>query len=68
MLKPQDGPTRELVSLDGLYAFRVDAANEGLRGRWQDAPLETPLEMAVPASYNDVFADASVRSHVGWVW
>ncbi|MGY3565530.1 beta-glucuronidase [Sinomonas sp. RB5] len=68
MLKPQDGPTRELVSLDGLYAFAVDSSGVGVRERWQDAPLATPLEMAVPASYNDVFADPAIRSHVGRVW
>jgi beta-glucuronidase len=26
------------------------------------------LEAAVPASYNDLFADAAIRDHVGWVW
>ncbi|GAA2196310.1 beta-glucuronidase [Sinomonas flava] len=68
MLKPQNGPTRELVTLDGLFAFRVDSENVGLRDGWQSSPLDTALEMAVPASYNDVFAEKSVRNHVGWVW
>jgi beta-glucuronidase len=68
MLKPQNGPTRELVTLDGLYAFKVDTENVGLRDGWQEAPLATTLEMGVPASYNDVFADSAIRSHVGWVW
>ena len=31
-------------------------------------PLETGLEMGVPASYNDVFPDKAVRDHVGYVW
>ena len=57
MLRPQNSPTRELVSLDGLYAFKVDAGNTGLRDGWPAAALETALEMGVPASYNDVFAD-----------
>ncbi|GAB4098053.1 beta-glucuronidase [Sinomonas halotolerans] len=68
MLKPQNGPTRELVNLDGLYAFKVDSANSGLAEGWQNARLETSLEMGVPASYNDVFADQEIRDHVGWVW
>ncbi|WP_369046249.1 beta-glucuronidase [Sinomonas sp. P10A9] len=68
MLKPQNGPTRELVSLDGLFAFKVDSDNAGLREGWQNARLDTALEMAVPASYNDVFADKAIRDHVGWVW
>ena len=32
------------------------------------APLETPLEAAVPASYNDLFTDQRIREHVGWAW
>ncbi|WP_422933124.1 beta-glucuronidase [Sinomonas sp. P47F7] len=68
MLKPQNSPTRELVSLDGLYRFKVDAAGSGFREGWQNARLDTDLEMGVPASYNDVFADKAIRDHVGWVW
>ncbi|WP_415853850.1 beta-glucuronidase [Sinomonas sp. G460-2] len=68
MLKPQNSPTRELVSLDGLYRFKVDAAGSGFREGWQNARLDADLEMGVPASYNDVFADKAIRDHVGWVW
>jgi beta-glucuronidase len=68
MLKPQDSPTRELVNLDGLYRFKVDTDRAGLRDGWQNQRLDTELEMGVPASYNDVFADKAIREHVGWVW
>jgi beta-glucuronidase len=68
MLKPQNSPTRELVNLDGLYRFTVDLERAGLRDRWYDRPLDTQLEMGVPGSYNDVFADPSIRDHVGYVW
>jgi beta-glucuronidase len=68
MLKPQNGPTRELVNLDGLYSFKVDFESSGLREGWQDRRLDTELEMGVPGSYNDVFADKAVREHVGHVW
>jgi beta-glucuronidase len=65
MLKPLSTPTRELVNLDGLWRFAIDA-------RVGDAPwtaaLETPLEAAVPASYNDQFTDAAIRDHVGWAY
>lgn len=65
MLKPQTSPTRELVSLDGLWMFALDSAEtpEPWRG-----PLQTELEAPVPSSYNDVFADLAIRDHVGWVW
>src|SRR5688500_11043773 len=65
MLKPQTSPTRELVNLDGLWKFAVDPGTP--HTLWQ-APLDTTLEAAVPASYNDLFADSAIRDHVGWVW
>lgn len=68
MLRPQDGPTRERVRLDGLYRFKVDFERRGLIENWQNCRLDTDLEMGVPGSYNDVFASQEVRGHVGWVW
>ena len=68
MLKPQTSPTRELVNLDGLWSFAVDTAGTGVTDRWFAAPLQTSLEAAVPASYNDLFTDAAIRNHVGWVY
>lgn len=68
MLKPQNSPTRELINLDGLYRFRVDHEQAGIRDGWQNATLHTTLEMGVPASYNDVFTDPAIREHVGYVW
>ncbi|MEU1799734.1 beta-glucuronidase [Streptomyces sp. NPDC019937] len=65
MLKPRATATRDLVNLDGLWRFAVetDATSEPWRGR-----LPGTLDVAVPASYNDLFADPAVRDHVGRVW
>ena len=68
MLRPQDGPTRETKRLDGLWAFRLDAAGQGRGAGWWRGPLADAREVPVPASYNDVFADAEVRDHVGDAW
>ncbi|WCI07579.1 hypothetical protein PJ267_11890 [Arthrobacter sp. OVS8] len=68
MLKPQANETREIVNLDGLYRFKVDFDRSGHREEWFKAPLASPLEMGVPASYNDVFPDRAIRDHVGYVW
>ncbi|MFZ0708646.1 MAG: sugar-binding domain-containing protein [Terrimicrobiaceae bacterium] len=68
MLKPQDSPTRETITLDGLFRFKVDFDRVGLTENWQNAPLDTDLEIAVPASFNDFFADEKIRNHVGYVW
>lgn len=68
MLKPQNSPTRELINLDGLYAFKVDFDRAGHQDQWFAGKLDTDLEMGVPGSYNDVFADQKIRDHVGYVW
>jgi len=68
MLKPQATATRELLNLDGIWDFRVDFANEGFEKNWAGSKLNTNLDIAVPSSYNDLFTDAAIREHVGWVW
>lgn len=65
MLKPTPTPTRELVNLDGVWRFAIDTR---LGEQPWASRLETPLEAAVPASYNDLFTDAEIRDHVGWVY
>ena len=68
MLRPQDTATRERKSLTGLWQFALDGAGEGRSAEWFKRPLANAREMAVPASFNDVAADAAVRDHVGDVW
>ncbi|WP_062077185.1 beta-glucuronidase [Demequina globuliformis] len=65
MLKPVATATREAIKLDGLWDF--DIAREGVERPWTGA-LNSGLEAAVPASYNDQFIDPAIRDHVGWVW
>ena len=65
MLKPKMTPTRELVSLDGLWAFDIDRGSG--TNAWTST-LDSGLEAAVPASYNDLFVDPCIRDHVGWAW
>ncbi|MCP4749729.1 MAG: beta-glucuronidase [Proteobacteria bacterium] len=68
MLYPRESETRELKDLSGLWKFKVDFDNEGRSKEWFKRPLEDSIEMAVPASYNDIVQDAAVRDHVGDVW
>src|SRR4051812_20460373 len=68
MLRPQDGPTRERKNLNGLWRFRLDPAGEGRAAGWWRSPLADARDMPVPASYNDIPADAAVRDHVGDAW
>ncbi|WP_461172739.1 beta-glucuronidase [Arthrobacter sp. Z1-9] len=65
MLKPQPNATRDLVTLDGLWRFATDTMTDS--APWRSA-LPGMLEAAVPASYNDLFVDRTIRDHVGLVW
>jgi beta-glucuronidase len=68
MLGPRETATRERKSLDGLWRFSLDADGRGRREGWWQGPLVDAREIPVPASFNDVFASAEVRNHVGDVW
>jgi beta-glucuronidase len=68
MLRPQDTSTRERKNLGGLWQFALDPNEEGRAARWFAGPLPEAREMAVPASFNDIAADAAVRDYFGDVW
>jgi beta-glucuronidase len=68
MLRPQDSPTRERKSLNGLWSFRLDPAGRGRIESWWTAPLAEARQMPVPASFNDIVPDITVRDHVGDAW
>lgn len=68
MLRPQDTSTRERKNLDGIWSFRLDAESVGRAKSWYAAPLTDAGDMAVPASFNDVSADASVKDYFGDIW
>ena len=68
MLSPRQSPTRERISLDGLWRFAFDLDGTGRAERWWRGPLPGDLEMPVPASFNDVVPTRDARDHVGDVW
>jgi beta-glucuronidase len=68
VLRPQDNTTRERKNLDGLWRFTLDEHGDGREQAWYSARLPAAREMAVPASYNDIAADAAIRDHVGHAW
>ncbi len=68
MLAPRDTPTRQRKSLDGLWRFALDDGDAGRQERWSRGLPADAREIPVPASYNDLFADAGVRDHVGDAW
>jgi len=68
MLKPQENKSRMLKCLNGLWQFVLDLSGEGRNARWWAASLPHARAIAVPASYNDLYADIKVRDHVGDAW
>ena len=68
MLRPRDTSTRERKNLNGLWQFALDQAGEGRSDQWFARPLPGAREMAVPASFNDIAADAAVRDYFGDIW
>ena len=46
----------------------MDPEGEGRSARWFSRSLPDSRQMAVPASFNDIAADAAVRDYFGDVW
>ena len=68
LLLPQESESREVKSLDGLWSFKPDPGDGAARG-WAKAGLPSDhTMMPVPASYNDLTQDQSLRDLVGVVW
>ncbi|MDA5490020.1 beta-glucuronidase [Yersinia kristensenii] len=68
MLRPVENRAREIKTLDGLWSFVVDTHNKGLSEQWWRESLAGSRAIAVPGSFNEQFADADIRQHVGNVW
>ncbi len=68
MLRPQDNAVRERKSLNGIWDFRLDPTGDGRHDRWFAGTLTQARPMPVPASFNDIAADAAVRDYFGDIW
>ncbi|ELZ5941247.1 beta-glucuronidase [Providencia vermicola] len=68
MLRPIETSTREIKKLDGLWSFCLDTADLGITAQWWKFPLPDHRTIAVPGSFNDQFADNTIRNYVGNVW
>ena len=68
MLYPQSNAFRSRHSLDGLWRFAVIPSGQEPQSAIAAEPLRDAITMPVPASYNDLVQDVSLRDHVGWVW
>lgn len=67
MLYPVMTPSRLVMSLDGVWNFKLDN-EKGFEEKWYERPLADPMTMPVPASYNDLKEGVDFRDHYGWVF
>lgn len=65
MLYPLMTATRSVLSLNGIWSFKMQAAGEDLDAT---TPLVTDDVMAVPASFNDQTVNQDLREHDGYFW
>jgi beta-glucuronidase len=62
MLYPMTNPFRTAIRLDGVWNFSTVSEDYV-----PIEPLKTHRKVAVPSSYNELFADKAIRDHVGMV-
>lgn len=67
MLYPVMTSSRTLISLDGIWKFKPDNG-KGFEEKWYERELTDAVYMPVPASYNDMTEEQSIRDHYGWVY
>ncbi len=64
---PQENSARTLLSLDGLWKFRIDRG-EAENAHWEKKFPDDFENLYVPASYNDQREDPEYRNHCGTVY
>jgi beta-glucuronidase len=67
LLYPRPTATRQTVSLDGMWKFRLDPQGTGFAEGWQNG-IGVKDTIPVPASFQDFFTDKSSREYTGDFW
>ena len=64
-LVPLQNSYRNKIVLSGIWNFKVDSLNVGVKERWFNG-LEDSRQIAVPGSWNEQFTD--LRDYLSWTW
>ena len=64
-LFPQENPYRSISDLSGIWEFKKDPENIGIKNQWFNGLTET-RSIAVPGSWNEQFTDS--RDYLDAVW
>ncbi len=67
MLYPIRNAFRDLLEVNSLWKFRVDAEKEGETERWYNG-FESDIEIAVPGSWNEQLEELGLLHFVGLAW
>lgn len=65
---PRVTRTRRVDDLCGTWDFQFDPERRGVEDGWAKTGLSEPIDMPVPASFNDVFTDKASREYYGDFW
>jgi beta-glucuronidase len=65
MLYPQSNPFRQVIDLSGFWELRFDPEEQGRQAGWANG-FDGGRPVAVPASWNDQFAEW--RDYLGQTW
>ncbi|XP_066154717.1 beta-glucuronidase-like isoform X4 [Euwallacea fornicatus] len=65
VLQVTPSPTRDVISLDGLWYFTINGSHVDSIEESEDQEINL---MPVPSSYNDISTKLDVRDHAGAVW
>lgn len=61
MLYPINTEKRGVIDLSGIWNFKLDDG-KGLQEKWFESPLTETIQMAVPASFNDLGVTSEIMS------
>jgi beta-glucuronidase len=67
MLYPQTNRYRTVLDLSGIWKFKVDPNAVGEQEKWFER-LESPIEIAVPGSWNEQLEELGLLHYVGAAW
>ena len=67
VLYPVNTVSRQVLSLDGMWRFKIDWDSAGREERWQEGLSGFDM-IPVPASFQDFYTTKEIREFVGDVW
>lgn len=67
MLYPVNTVTRRVISLNGMWKFKLDPKSEGIKKGWINGLPNADL-IPMPSSFADLYTDKDIREYCGDFW